>query len=215
MSIRLKSMLRDFTPPIVRRVVRTVMAKERKADWYDKVFKESTEYDCHYIKSHYYFIWCVILDRVMRSGAQSVLDIGCGPGQVASFFQYKGLQRYFGLDLSTVAIEKARKLCPNYQFKVENALETDVLARVDYDTAISMEFLEHVTEELEVLKKLKPGTRFFGTVPDFPYPSHVRYFSSSDEVQQRYRSLFTTLDVDEFQAPNGTQRYFLLEGVKS
>ena len=143
-----------------------------------------------------------------------VLDIGCGPGQVAQFLQDRGLPGYFGLDLSPVAAEKAAKLCPGYQFKAENALETNVLQEISYDTVISLEFLEHVQKELSVLEKIRSRTRFIGTVPDFPYISHVRHFKSTQEVLDRYGYLFHTFTVDEFKDPSGRKRYFLLDGIR-
>jgi hypothetical protein len=85
------------------------------------------------------------------------------------------LKKYTGIDLSPVAIQMAEKQCPEFHFIAANALETDVFDTAEYDTAISFEFLEHVEDELSVLRRLAPGTRFWGTVPDFEYVSHVRY----------------------------------------
>lgn len=224
MSSQLRKILREITPPVIRRKINQVLRRnvegvqigtERDASWYDQAFLSTEVYNCAYYKSHYYFIWCVVVDRVIRSGAKYVLDIGCGPGQVARFLQDRGLPNYFGLDLSPVAVEKAQVLCPGYLFKAENALESSVYSDIPYDTVISLEFLEHVTEEIEVLKKLRKGIRFFGTVPDFPYPSHVRHFSSCAEVLERYGNFFDALTVDEFISESGGGRYFLLEGLKS
>lgn len=150
----------------------------------------------------------------MRSGAHSVLDIGCGPGQVARFLCDRGLKKYLGLDLSPVATQMAKTLCPDYDFVAASAFESDVFTTARYDTSISLEFLEHVTEEISVLNRLARGTRFFGTVPNFTYKAHVRHFSSCDEVAARYGSLFDSFSVDAFDAPSGKHRFFLFEGIK-
>jgi SAM-dependent methyltransferase len=219
------NVMRQLTPPLVWRGMKSVLVKsglygrdivgrEQSSDWYDSVFSESKTYKLPYRQSPYYFLWCVVVDRIMRSGATSVLDIGCGPGQVACFLRDKGLGKYTGIDLSPVAIQMAEKQCPGFHFIATNALETNAFGTVEYDTAISFEFLEHVEDELKVLRRLAPGTRFWGTVPNFEYVSHVRHFSSSEEVIRRYSELFAPLVVDSFDAPNGTHRYYLMEGVK-
>ncbi len=218
-----KKMFSDITPPAVKRLIRKLTGtslqpdtgRERGAEWYDKAFENIAAYNCPYYQSHYYFLWCVLVDRLSRNEAKSILDIGCGPGQVAQFLKEKGLKSYFGLDLSPVAIKKAQRLCPDFEFRAENALESTIYSEFNYDTVISLEFLEHVENEISVIKKLKPGTRFLGTVPDFPYPSHVRHFSSVAEVKERYASYFSDFRVDEFRSTSGSSRYFLLEGLKS
>ena len=213
-SQKMPSVVKKRMRAILRQYTKAPSGSEKGADFYDEAFLHTEQYNVHYTKSNYYYLWCVLVDRVIRSGSKLVLDIGCGPGQVANFLQDRGLPDYFGLDLSTVATEKASKLCPKYQFRAENALETDVLTELSYDTVISLEFLEHVQEELSVLEKIRSGTRFIGTVPDFPYVSHVRHFCSSQEVSDRYGHLFHSFTVDEFKDPSGRKRYFLLDGIR-
>lgn len=216
---------RAITPPFIWEQLRKVRKKQEdeyaidceagcSPSWYDAVFSTSENYNVHYSRSGYYFLWCVLVDRVVRHGSQSVLDIGCGPGQVAAFLRDKGLRRYTGIDWSEVAINRARALCPNGQFFAVNALQSDVFETVEYDTAISLEFLEHVQEDISVLERLLPGTRFLGTVPNFDYLSHVRFFSSCDEVAKQYSPLFRNFTVDAFQAPDDDHVFYLFEGIK-
>jgi len=44
------------------------------------------------------------------------------------------------------------------------------------------EFLEHIEHDLDVIRFIRPRTYFVGTVPNFPYVSHVRHFQDCDEV---------------------------------
>ncbi len=224
MSQKKSFSVRALIPSLMRRTARSLLNKatlsspvvegERAGDWYDQAFRNNSEYSLHYRQSQYYYLWCVVVDRVLRAGAVSVLDIGCGPGQVAQFFKDKGLATYIGLDLSPVAINMARRLCPKYTFIAASAFETDILERADIDTVVSMEFLEHVNDELSVLKRIRGGVRFIGTVPNFAYASHVRHFTSCEEVVQRYASLFHSFTVDVFDAPTGSNRFFLMQGVR-
>jgi 2-polyprenyl-3-methyl-5-hydroxy-6-metoxy-1,4-benzoquinol methylase len=62
----------------------------------------------------------VVAGYVLRMGpAASVLDIGCGSGLLAQWLSAHGQQNYFGIDLSNVAIDKARaRRLPAAQFEV-------------------------------------------------------------------------------------------------
>ena len=110
----------------------------------------------------------MVADRLKRAGVTSIVDIGCGPGQFACLMQDNGIQRYLGLDFSTLRLEHARRICPGYGFQVTDIFKSDVLATHDYDAVVMLEFLEHVDRDLDALGKIKPGTFVIATVPDFP-----------------------------------------------
>ncbi len=219
-----KRAARDVTPPLIWRAASAVIrafrpgvdvACERDSAYYDEMYGESIEYNKHYTASRYYFLWCVIVDRLKRAKVQSVLDIGCGAGQIGSLLRDSGIPSYCGLDLSENAVRMARKICPEYQFVAASVFDTDLFERFDYDTVISLEFLEHVTEDMAVLRRIRPGKRFYGSVPNFPYECHVRHFEDCQQVLDRYGSLFNQLTVDAFLASNDGIKYFLIEGIKA
>jgi SAM-dependent methyltransferase len=62
-----------------------------------------------------------LLDRFADSvrGAGMVCDMGCGPGQIASYLQACGLQ-VCGVDLSAGMINKARELNPGISFSQDD-----------------------------------------------------------------------------------------------
>lgn len=227
MASALKEVIRSVTPPIIWNaasfVERGIACRlsgqpvhgEQGASWYNRAYRTSEEYRKHYTLSCYYFLWTVIVDRLLREGTESILDIGCGPGQFASFLRDKGLPNYHGIDLSDQAINMARATCPGYTFSAGSIFEADVLDKVAYDTVVAMEFLEHVEDDLVVLKRIRKGARFIGSVPDFPYESHVRYFNSSEEVAKRYGPLFDQFTVDTFLANGEGKTFYLIEGVRS
>jgi len=169
----------------------------------------------HYSESEYYFIWTVIADRIVTSGVKFILEIGCGPGQLACLLRDKGCRGYHGFDFSPKRIERAKRICPDFAFSLQDAFQTDLFTSLHYDAVICTEFLEHIEQDIEVLKKIKSGTVFYGTVPNFPFVSHVRYFRSEDEVVSRYRSCFSELRVDAFLADGAGKTFYLLEGTIS
>ena len=108
---------------------------------------------------------------------------------------------------------QAKLVCPEFSFSVEDAFETDLFETFTYDCALSTEFLEHVEGDLEVLKRIKPGTKFFGTVPNFPYISHVRHFNDATQVEARYNQCFDQLQIETILANDRGTEFFLIEGT--
>jgi 2-polyprenyl-3-methyl-5-hydroxy-6-metoxy-1,4-benzoquinol methylase len=189
-----------------------IEGKERPAEYYDRAFMRERWYE-HYTKSEYYSIWTVIEDRISKKLPVTILDIGCGPGQFASFLNDRNYTDYIGLDFSKTAIEQAIKKCPHFEFIIADIFETDILTVKDYDLVICTEVLEHVENDFEILKRIKNGTRFIGTVPNFPYPSHVRYFKDAMEVNERYQRFFKTLNLKTHIADSKGTKFFLMEGI--
>lgn len=223
---QLKTVAKKLTPPLIWDSARSVvhMARSRKlppaesgeqrAAWYDRVYYASEEYRKHYSASCYYFLWCVIVDRIMRAEISSVLDIGCGPGQFAMFLRDKGLKQYCGLDFSEESIRLAKSVCPQFQFVAADVFETDLVEQSDYEAVVSLEFLEHVQDDLCVLERIRAGAKLYATVPSFPEVGHVRHFSSCSEVSERYGGMFGQVSVDCLLSPDQGKRYYLFEGTR-
>jgi len=227
MKLDIRSIIKAVTPPIISSGVKAVFLSrtgkhifqeekeeegEKGSEWYDSSFEKNDHWKYHYSLSLYYFLWTVIADRIVRSGIDSILDIGCGPGQLACLLREKGVKRYHGFDFSSKRIAQAKKTCPEFTFSREDAFQTDLFATYDYRAVICNEFLEHVEADIEILNRIKPNTKFYGTVPNFPYISHVRHFKNKREVYDRYRQCFTDLQVDDFQANDRDKTFYLLEG---
>lgn len=185
---------------------------ERGAEWYDASFDACGDWSRHYTESEYYFLWSVIADRVQRTGARSILEIGCGTGQLACLIRDKVGCKYIGFDFSQKRVEYAQKAYPGLSFVQQDAFQTDLFATCDYDTVICTEFLEHVEGDTVVLNKIRKGSRFYGTVPNFAFVSHVRHFDNQSAVRSRYASSFRDLRIDKFLADAKGKAFYLLDG---
>lgn len=184
------------------------------SDWYDSAYAQSEEYKKPFFQSSYYFLWTVIVDRLRRRGVSSVLDLGCGTGQFAQLLSHTGFTKYRGLDFSNEAINLARSRgIRNFQFEVSDLLK-DNWSVDSEDAVVSLEFLEHIHDDVSVLNKVKAGSYVIATVPNFPYVSHVRHFENSSDVFNRYSFLFHDFAVDEFVGNSEKQLFFLFEGIK-
>lgn len=186
----------------------------KNSAWFDAAFKSTAQYHVHYTDSNYYFLWTVLVDRIKRTNVKSIIDLGCGPGQFASLLYDNNIERHLGVDFSSEAIKIAESVCPEFKFKVVDLTKSDILSVHDYDCVVTMEFLEHIEFDLDVLAQIKPGTKVFATVPNFPYVSHVRHFQNKHEVINRYNHLFSELSVYPFLENNRGKTFFLIEGKK-
>ena len=186
---------------------------EQPPEFYDWAFEGKEHWRFHYSESRYYPLWTVVADRVVRSGAARVLDIGCGPGQVASLLRDQGIPNYLGLDFSPARVRHARAICPEYAFEAVDVFSTPLLEEGDYDVVLLLEFLEHIERDREVLGRIREGTRVIASVPNFPSAGHVRHFDDAAAVEARYGSSLTSLTVDRHAADPLGKSYFLIDGV--
>ncbi len=99
-----------------------------------------------------YFDW--ILDLLETKSGKTLLDIGCGAGYLLTQAEERGLLPY-GIDISNVAIELAKKNAPNSKASVGNAEELPYPDMFfDYITALGS--LEHL---LDIDKGIRELTR--------------------------------------------------------
>lgn len=219
MTIRM--LVKDFTPPIVWRFARfakqkalrgkvlSVNGMEMESGWYDSNISESYYYP--YYKSHYYPLWTVVLDRIIRNKDCSILEVGCGTGQFASMLSENGITAYCGFDFSEKRVEQAKKVNNNISFVVADAFVTDLFEIYKYKSIVCMEVLEHIDDDIRLISRVPSGKRFYGTVPNFPEVNHVRHFSSTDEVAERYKEYFSDFSVTKVRIDGSV--FFVFEGV--
>jgi SAM-dependent methyltransferase len=185
------------------------------AEWYDAAYRAIDSYTAPYWQSHYYFLWSVLADRVRTAGARRIVDIGCGPGQFAScLFSLTEIEAYTGLDFSAQAVAMARRVCAQGRFVVGDATTTTIHQDTPHDIVICTEVLEHVPADHAVVARFKAGVRCLCTVPNFDYDSHVRFFTSTAQVEERYGRFFDRLDVWPLRA-NELNTYYLLDGIRN
>jgi 2-polyprenyl-3-methyl-5-hydroxy-6-metoxy-1,4-benzoquinol methylase len=190
-------------------------SRERAPRFYDLTFSLSRHMSTHYTRSPYYFLWAVVGDRLSRAGRAPILDIGCGAGQMACLLRDKGISGYLGIDFSRARIERARSVCPQFDFVWADIFDSDLLESYSYHAILALEFLEHVEEDLQLIERIRSGTRVLASVPNFPSFAHVRHFSGISHVSSRYQRYFATLSIDSFPAGQEEKVYFLLDGVRS
>jgi tetratricopeptide (TPR) repeat protein len=111
----------------------------------------------------------------------SVLDIGCGAGDLASYYE----DQYTGFDQSQIAIDMAENLeRKNADFYCADCFQFINDTIIDYDTVVMAEFLEHIKDWDDFIEKLvsrlSDNNRLIISVPNgnrIPDDDHVNEFT--------------------------------------
>jgi SAM-dependent methyltransferase len=165
--------------------------------WYDTVYQHSEKYQLSYEDSAYWPVWQRIIDMLAGLGAPAIIEIGCGPGQLAAAIRDRiGPRAYLGIDFSATAIAMARTNAPELAFTVGDALDAPEVDEFAYDVVVCTEVLEHIERDRDVIRRWRPGAGVIATVPNYHSASHVRYFRDADEVRARYDGLIEGLEVE-------------------
>lgn len=131
------------------------------------------------------------------------LDVGSGEGGIASFWPHTNI---VGVEISAVAIEKARKAHPNVKFICAPIERFELGAGMEpFDLAVAQESIEHWTDAAAGLKAIRAAMRRGGHLvlttpnrdslhcrirrklgmPDAPYCSHdhIREFGFHELIE--------------------------------
>jgi len=137
-----------------------------------------------------------------------VLDIGCGLGHL-SFYARAG---YVGVDYSAEAVRLARLTYPLGTFHVAEVPPLPEIVKADYHTAMLLEVLEHVYDDMALLAAVPEGKRVVLSVPNYQTDGHCRWFATPSQVLDRYKTL---LDYSALRATAaGNNRWWIVAGVR-
>lgn len=181
------------------------MSKQFQSLEYDAIYSaggDANIYGIHYRHSGYYPLFKQVFRMLRGQMIRSVLEVGCGTGGFAHLLREKSPEtRYRGFDFSPVAIERAiERTGQSNQFFVADARSPSSYLS-DFDTIVCTEVLEHIEEDLDVVAQWPNGGFCVCSVPNFDADNHVRYFSSKEDVLQRYGSLIDIEHVVNVKKP--------------
>ncbi len=138
-------------------------------------------------ESHWWFVGrrrivLSLLEKELPSGAQlDVLDAGCGGGATTESLRRYG--RVTGLELEGEAVDYARERGRNV---LQGSIEALPFEDGSFDLALALDVVEHVPDDLGVLRELhrvlRPGGRLLVTVPAL-----MLLWSAHDEANGHYR----------------------------
>jgi len=115
-----------------------------------------------------------------------IIELGCGIGYFALLVKkYK----YIGIDFSVEVIKKARYINQTKVFIVENLLSKTLYKELYTNDCIyvCLEVLEHIDNDIDVIKSIPSGSPIIISVPNRDYDSHVRYYKNQRVIIERYQ----------------------------
>ena len=143
----------------------------------------------------------------------NIIELGCADGNFASLLYDINVKNYIGIDIRKQVIEIAKKKLPNMHFMCCDIIE-NLYMLGGATTFVSFQCLEHIENDLDILKALQPKTNVIISVPNSPYKGHVRWFEL-DGWEKRF-SPYIDFDYScVIQNPKKPKkRAFLFRGIK-
>lgn len=168
---------------------------------YDDLFRNSEKYAKHYRESPYYPMFLAVMREVDQHNVKTVLEVGCGPGKFAQMLLKQATVDYQGFDFSPVAVRIAAENTARPElFYVADAAQSASDER-NYDCIVCTEVLEHIENDLDVIRNWKEGTTCICSVPNTDSVYHVRYFNSEKDVRRRYAHLIDIRSITRVRVP--------------
>jgi trans-aconitate methyltransferase len=173
------------------------------------------------LKDHILKKYMILYNRVLKHlppvGPKNlIIDLGCGYGNFAKVLKNQGygFDFYLGIDVSDVAIKCAEGWNPGFKFVQADLLNPKSTRKYfnPLATYIALEVLEHIPDDLAVLKILPVGSRVILSVPNFDAGSHVRFFHNEKQARARYSQIMrieTSETVDQLGNKN---KFFIIVG---
>ncbi len=188
--------------------------QEKTSVFYDEMMKKNWHH-----RDTFFKIYKPLYDKVVENIPKDtfIIDVGCGSGRFTKVLEEAGFSKdlYLGIDFSGEAIKRAKEWNPGFNFEKANIFRDDVKKYYKKDALyIMLEVLEHITHDLQVLKKIPVGAQIIASVPDFGADAHVRHFKSMKAVVSRYSSVIKIEkeDMIKGQGHNRTNTIFIIVG---
>lgn len=156
-----------------------------------------------------YKIWLEILQFIPME--KPIIDIGCGVGMFAELCNSTGHNYEVGYDFSHVAIHEAMKRVPGTKFENKD-FNSDSLPKHSGCAVLFLEVLEHLENDLQLLKRMAPGNDIFITVPNFESESHVRSFENLHDALNRYGKIISVEHTNIYPVSD-ENKIFLIHGA--
>lgn len=177
---------------------------EYNSNFYDDMYDAGGYdgvYDLPTKKSFYYPLYLAVTKEIEALPRLPILEVGAGTGGLAELLLKAGLP-YSGFDFSSKAIKKARiRVGSDDCLFVRDAYDRDSYNE-KYGIIICTEVLEHIENDIAVIKNWRIGSHCVCSVPNFDSKSHVRFFRDTRQVAERYSSVINITNVQKIKKPS-------------
>ena len=187
------------------------MGECQAAEYYNAACKEVSAMDVY--ESPYLPLYQAAADMIGPN--DRVIDLGSGTGRFARilFDRNHPLVHYLGLDFSDVNLGIARRYNPGFAFVKWDLNDFQKLPLIEpLDVFVVLEVLEHLDDDLKLLKAIPKDKDVILSVPDYDGPAHVRFFENEAAVRNRYDALIHFFEITAI--PIKSSRIFLGNGFR-
>ena len=140
----------------------------------------------------------------------TIVDLGCGVGNFTKVLLEAGYIDYLGIDFSEVVLNVAIDRFPNVRFILRDLRDKKTSVILEkYKIFVILETLEHINDDLGVIKKIPKDSLVIFSVPNFDNKFHVRYFNNTKEIIDRFINI---LDVYDYKIIS--DKYFVFKCIK-
>jgi len=181
---------------------------DSQIEFYNKYWNDLESFSAYKIFRIERILGHLVQIRKLLGDELTILDLGCGDGRSVAIWSILG--NATGIDLSTRAMEKARKLFPHLKFSSGDATKT-TFEPASFNVIISQEVLEHIEDQRayieECYRLLLPGGYLILTTPNKFYFDRLR---GGNYSQQPIEKILTAdelrllviefFDIQEFQS---------------
>ena len=155
------------------------MGVEKSAGHYSDIYKASEEYKKPYTESIYFGMWQKVIALIPDK--MPIVELGCGVGQFAQMCKDLRKPYLYGCDFSEEAIKMC--LAKGLPCSISDITKDDL--KLD-GCFIALEVFEHINNDFKVIENIGSGKDIILSLPDFDYPSHVRYFKDKFQIILHY-----------------------------
>lgn len=103
--------------------------------------------------------WGLVERLAKKTLYSSLLDVGCGLGNLIAFTSLATKENYLGIDISPPMIDRARELHPGYNFKVADPMDVHEEVSGLRDLVVAHGFLLHQHDLFLKLHRLEELTK--------------------------------------------------------
>ena len=149
---------------------------------------------------------------------RTICDLGCGTGRFAKMLMQCGYTEYMGIDFSPVRVQMAEKYCAGMGgwFMDEDVMNPVIQNSFQQRRLfVALELLEHISDDLGLLRALPSGAHVVVSVPNFEgrRSGHVRWFEKLSDVLLRYGNIIDIVHSQMVPAAKGRNCFYLFCGV--
>ena len=150
----------------------------------------------------------------IKQNEKIVVEAGCSSGNFVSLLKDKKIAKYIGVDIDKEKIKEAKKKFPSFSFIALDISKNLYLLR-NCSLFISFQCLEHIKNDIEVIKAIPINSKVIFSVPNKPFhKEHIRWFELDGWID-RFSPYIKFDEIITIQNPRKkNKRSFLFRGFR-